>query len=78
MNNFNLVEFIKAIQSSQNPEQMFESLMMSNSQVRNTIQQVQNSTQGASPKDIALQLAKQKGISEQDIMKMYSMFSGKK
>lgn len=75
-NGMNIFQLAKIFKSKGNPEKLMQELMMSNPQVREIVGQVKNSTQGATPKNIALQLAKQQGISEEDIMEVFSMLNG--
>lgn len=77
-NGGNIFNLVKMIQSSGNPAQFVQNLVASNPQAQGILQQVQNSTQGADPRNIALQLAKQRGISENDVMSMFNMLNGGK
>ena len=60
-----------------NPMQMFQQMLQQNPQMMSALSQIQNSTQGANPKDVAMQLAKQRGISEQEVMNMYNSLNRK-
>lgn len=75
MNNINPMQLMQMFSNSKNPQALLQSLMTSNPNVRNAISQIQNSTQGASPQQIAMQLAQQKGMSQQDVMRIYNQFN---
>lgn len=60
-----------------NPQSMFQQMLQNNPQMSSALSQIQNSTQGANPRDVAMQLAKQRGISEQQIMNMYNSLARK-
>lgn len=77
MNN-NIFNIINMIRTAKNPEQMLQNAVNQNPQIANIISQVQNSTSGASPQQVAMQMARQKGISEKEIMDMYNFLNGKK
>lgn len=77
MNN-NIFNIINMIRTAKNSEQMLQNAVNQNPQIANIISQVQNSTSGASPQQVAMQMARQKGISEKEIMDMYNFLNGKK
>lgn len=77
MNN-NIFNIINMIRTAKNPEQMLQNAVNQNPQIANIISQVQNSTSGASPQQVAMQMARQKGISEKEIMDMYNFLNVKK
>ena len=68
----NPMQILQMFQQAQNPQMMFENLIKSNPNLANVLNQVKNSTQGANPKDVALQLARQRGISEEQVMQMFN------
>ena len=70
--NVNPIQLLQAFSQSPNPKAMFEQMLSSNPQAMQTLNSIRNSTQGSSPKDVALQLAKQRGIPEEQIMQMYN------
>lgn len=76
MNN-NIFNIINMIRMAKNPEQIMQSAINQNPQMANIISQVKNSTQGANPQQVAMQMARQKGISEKEIMDMYNFLNGK-
>lgn len=59
---------LSMLQSMQNPTQFAQQLLQSNPQAKQFMEQMQNMANGRSPKEFAMQLAKQSGMSEQDIM----------
>lgn len=72
MNNFNPMQIIQMFQQSNNPQATFEMLLNKNPQLAASLQQVMNSTQGANPRDIAMQLAQQRGIPQEQVMQMFN------
>lgn len=66
------MQLFQMLRGSQNPQQMFQQMLKQNPQMSSALSQIQNSTQGANPKDVAMQLAKQRGMSEQDVMNMFN------
>ena len=63
---------------SRNPQKSLEQAVNQNPQLQNTFTQLQNSSNGASYEQIARQLAKQRGMSEEQLMQMYNQFGNKK
>lgn len=74
----NPMQLFQALRTSRNPQQMFEQTVNQNPQLQNTFTQLQNSSNGASYEQIARQLAKQRGMSEEQLMQMYNQFGNKK
>ena len=68
----NPMQMFQMLRGSQNPQQMFQNMLMQNPQMSSALSQIQNSTQGANPKDVAMQLARQRGMSEQQVMNMFN------
>lgn len=68
----NPMQMFQMLRGSQNPQQMFQNMLMQNPQMSSALSQIQNSTQGANPKDVAMQLARQRGMSEQEVMNMFN------
>ena len=66
------MQMFQMLRGSQNPQQMFQNMLMQNPQMSSALSQIQNSTQGANPKDVAMQLARQRGMSEQQVMNMFN------
>lgn len=67
----NPMELLKMLNGSQNPEMMFQRMIESNPNIRQTLMQIANSTQGASPEQIAKQMAQRSGISEEQLNQLY-------
>lgn len=63
---------INMFKQAQNPQALFQQMLNQNPQMATSFAQLQNSTQGANPRDIAMQLAKQKGIPEEQVMQMFN------
>lgn len=72
--NMNIMQMLQMIQGGTNPQAALQMLMQRNPQIAQTMQQIQNSSGGSDPRTIAMQLGKQKGIPEQQIMQMYNQF----
>lgn len=68
----NIFNMINSLNQSQNPQAMIEQLLSQNPQMAQGFNALRNSTQGSNPKDIAMQLAKQRGIPEQQVMQMFN------
>ena len=68
----NPMQLFQMLQGSQNPQQMFQQMLQQNPQMSSALSQIQNSTQGSNPRDVAMQLAKQRGMSEQQVMSMFN------
>lgn len=73
----NPMQLFQMLQGSQNPQQMFQQMLQQNPQMSSALSQIQNSTQGANPRDVAMQLAKQRGMSEQQVMSMFNALNRK-
>ncbi|MBR2070387.1 MAG: hypothetical protein IJ981_03070 [Clostridia bacterium] len=63
---------INMLRGMQNPKQFAEQLLRTNPQAQQFLAQAQQMAQGKNPKDVAKQLAKQYGISEQELMSFAS------
>lgn len=68
----NPMQMFQMLRGAQNPQQMFQNMLQQNPQISSALSQIQNSTQGANPRDVAMQLARQRGMSEQDVMNMFN------
>lgn len=74
----NIMQLFNTLKMARNPQQMFEQTVNQNPQIQNTFTQMKNSSNGASFEQMARQLAKQRGVSEEQLMQMYSQFGNKK
>lgn len=68
----NPMQLFQMLSGSNNPQMMFQQMLQQNPQMSSALSQIQNSTQGANPREIAMQLARQRGVSEQQIMSMFN------
>lgn len=68
----NPMQLFQMLRGSQNPQQMFQNMLQQNPQMSSALSQIQNSTQGSKPRDVAMQLARQRGMSEQEVMNMFN------
>lgn len=66
------MQMFQMLRGAQNPQQMFQNILQQNPQISSALSQIQNSTQGANPRDVAMQLARQRGMSEQEVMNMFN------
>ena len=73
----NPMQMFQMLRGAQNPQQMFQNMLMQNPQMSSALSQIQNSTQGANPRDVAMQLARQRGMSEQEVMNMFNSLNRK-
>ena len=72
------MQFFQNILMSRNPQRTLENAVNQNPQLQNTFTQLHNTSNGASYEQIARQLAKQRGMSEEQLMQMYNQFGNKK
>ena len=73
----NPMQMFQMLRGAQNPQQMFQNMIMQNPQMSSALSQIQNSTQGSNPRDVAMQLARQRGVSEQEVMNMFNSLNRK-
>lgn len=68
----NPMQMFQMLRGAQNPQVMFQQMLRNNPQMSSVLTQIQNSTQGSNPRDVAMQLARQRGMSEQQVMNMFN------
>ena len=73
----NPMQMFQMLRGAQNPQQMFQNMLQQNPRMSSALSQIQNSTQGSNPRDVAMQLAKQRGMSEQQVMNMFNALNRK-
>jgi hypothetical protein len=73
----NPMQMFQMLRVAQNPQQMFQNMLQQNPQMGSVLTQIQNSTQGSNPRDVAMQLARQRGMSEQQVMNMFNSLNRK-
>lgn len=66
------MQLMQMLQGAQNPQAMFQQMIQGNPQLSSVLSQIQNSTQGSNPQTVAMQLAQQRGISQDQVMNMYN------
>lgn len=71
MNGFNPIQMAQRLKASKNPQQLFQSMVKGNPQVRQIISQIQSGASNMNPRDIAMQLAQQKGIPQDEVERLY-------
>ena len=67
MNNNLIQQIISFMNSGGNPQIMVQQMMRQNPQMQNTLIQIKNMIGDRSPKEFAMQVAKQKGIAPEEI-----------
>lgn len=67
MYNNQIQQLIAFMNSGGNPQVLIQQMMRDNPQMQSTLMQIKNMVGDRSPKEFALQLAKQKGIDSQQI-----------
>jgi thiaminase len=77
MNN-NFFQMVQQFQQAQNPKQAFMGMIQQNPQVQQKMQQAQNISGGRSMEQTVRQLAKQQGISEEQLIQAYNSLANKK
>ena len=70
--NGNPFQLIQQFQRMKDPKGAFVQMMQNNPQYQQMFNQLQNSANGASAEQMARQIAKQRGISEEQLMQMYN------
>lgn len=76
--NQTLEQIIRFYDSGGNPQQVMQNMMQQNPQMNQMRTQMQNMAQGRSPKDFILQMAKQNGVSEQNLQGLARILGAKK
>ena len=69
---------LQQFQQMQNPKQAFMGMVQQNRQTQQKVEQMQNMSGGRSLQDTVRQLAKQQGISEEQLMQAYNSLANKK
>jgi hypothetical protein len=77
MNN-NFFQMVQQMQQYKNPQQMFMGMMQQNPQMQKQMQTMQNVSGGRSVEQTVRQLAKQQGISEEQLMQAYNSLANKR
>lgn len=77
MNN-NFFQIVQQMQQYKNPQQMFMSMIQGNPQFQKDMQTMHNISGGRSVEQTVRQLAKQQGISEEQLMQAYNSLANKR
>ena len=77
MNNNNFFQMVNQIQQMRSPKQAFMGMLQSSPMLQQ-IQAIQNSSGGRSMEETVKQLAKQQGISEQELMQAYNSLANRR
>jgi hypothetical protein len=62
--------------AGQNPQQIMQMLIQRNPQYSQMLTQIRNMSQGRSTKEFVMQLARQNGVSEQNLAQLMQMLNG--
>ena len=76
--NQTLEQIIRFYDSGCNPQQVMKNMMQQNPQMNQMQTQMRNMAQGRSPKEFILQMAKQNGVSEQNLQGLARILDAKK
>ena len=66
--------FMTMMSGGQNPQQIAQQMLMNDPQARDVFQQMQNMANGLSPRDFAIQYAKQNGINPDQFLQFAKRF----
>lgn len=76
--NINFFQMVQHFQQAKDPKQAFMGMIQQNPQMQQKMQQMQNVSGGRSMEQTVRQLAKQQGISEEQLMQVYNSFANKR
>jgi hypothetical protein len=72
MNGNPMMQILQMFTQSPNPSAMLQTHLQNNPALATQLNQIQNSTKGSNPKDIAMNMARQRGIPEQQVMQWFN------
>lgn len=75
--NQRIEQIIRFYDSGGNPQQIMQNMFQQNTQINQVQTQMRNMAQGRSPKDFILQIAKQNGVSEQNLQGLARILGAK-
>lgn len=61
---------LQMMNGGMNPQMIMDRMLQNNPQAKQFLEQMKNQSNGRSPKEMALQYARQQGISDQQLMEM--------
>lgn len=67
-------QIAQIMNSGKNPQQIMQQMLANNPQAQRTFKQMKNMAGNMNPRDFAVQLAKQNGMSEQQLMDLAKHF----
>ena len=70
-------QIMQLMKGGSNPQQIMQQMLTNNPQAQQTFRQLQNMAGDMNPRDFAVQLAKQNGMSEQQLMDFAKKFGVK-
>ena len=76
--NRNFFQMLQQMQQVQNPKQAFMGMMQQNPQMQKDMKTMQNISGGRSVEQTVRQLAKQQGISEEQLMQAYNSLANRR
>ena len=74
----NFFQMVQTLQQMKNPQQAFIGMIQQNPQMQQQMQTMKNISGGRSVEQTVRQLAKQQGISEEQLMQAYNSLANKK
>ena len=76
--NSTIQNIIALYNSGGNPQQIMQQMMQRTPQINQMQKQLQNMAQGRSPQEFLIQLARQNGVSEENIQGLSQILGGRK
>lgn len=76
--NSTIQNIIALYNSGGNPQQIMQGMIQKNSQINQVQTQLQNMAQGRNPQEFLIQLARQNGVSEENIQGLSRILGGRK
>jgi TolA-binding protein len=67
-------QIMQMLNSGSNPQQVLQQMLQNNPQMQQTFKQIQNMAGDMDPRDFAIKLAKQNGMTEQQLMNIARQF----
>ena len=74
--NQTLQQLFQMKNAGQNPQAIMQMLIQRNPQYSQMLTQIRNMSQGRNPRDFVMQLARQNGVSEQNMAQLMQMLNG--
>lgn len=72
MNGNPMMQILQMFTQSPNPSAMLQAYLQKNPALATQLSQIRNNANGSNPRDIAMNLARQRGIPEQQVMQWFN------